>query len=116
VVLGDAVLPEDTDAALPPLELRRESPERMSVTTDAPAPALLVVSEHFDPGWRATIDGRPAPLLEVDLGALGVAVPAGKHEVELRFWPRLLTAGLWIAATALAGLLAAAFLSRRRPA
>jgi uncharacterized membrane protein YfhO len=94
----------------------RPAPERISVVADAPAPSLLVISEHFDPGWRATVDGQPARRFEVDLSALGVALPAGRHAVELRFWPRGLTAGLWTWAATLAGFLVAGFALRRRAA
>ena len=89
-------------------------PEHFSVEVDTPVPALLVISEHFDPGWQATVDGRPAPALEADLAAIGVPVPAGRHAVELRFSPSGLRTGVWVAAAAAAGLLVAAFLGRRR--
>ncbi len=114
VVVGDGPLPDTSDAALPAVEMRRPVAEGVMVEADAPAPALLVISEHFDPGWRATVDGRPAPVLEVDLGALGVPLPAGRHQVKLWFWPRLLTAGLLLATATMAGLLLAGFVSRRR--
>ena len=35
-----------------------EIPERLEVETEAGAPAYLVVSDSFDPGWSATVDGR----------------------------------------------------------
>ena len=89
-------------------------PEQFLMETDAPMAALLVVSEHFDPGWRATVDGRPAPALEVDLAALGVPVPEGRHAVELRFSPSGLGAGLGIAAATMAALLLAAFFRKRQ--
>jgi hypothetical protein len=76
------------------VELQRPAPERLSARTQARREALLVFAEHYDPGWSATIDGQPAELKPADLTAMGVRVPAGEHRVELRFWPRGLTAGL----------------------
>ena len=96
-------------------QLQRDSPERMRIALQAPGRRLLVVSEHFDPGWRARVDGTPAPVLRVDLCALGVEVPAGAREVELRFLPRGLLAGAIACAVTLA-LLGALSVRRYRSA
>lgn len=59
--------------------------------TDGSEPGWLVFSEMHYPGWRATVDGEPAPLLRADLALIAVPVPAGAHEVEIRFEaPRVL--------------------------
>jgi len=108
-VTADLALEE----AGPPGEARleRESPERMRVRVQAEGRRLLVVSEHFDPGWRARVDGKDAAVRRVDLCALGVELPAGAKEVELRFLPRGLLPGVVAFAATLAALLA---LSARR--
>ncbi len=80
--------------------LYRPSPESLSVQVSAVTGSLLEIGEHFDPGWRATLDGAPVPVVEVDYALLGVPVPAGRHRVELRFWPRGLTTGLLCATLA----------------
>jgi len=91
--------------------LERPSPERMRIAVRAPGRRLLVVSEHFDPGWRATVDGAEAVVRRVDGCALGVEVPPGGHRVELGFVPRGLLPGAWAAGATLLALLA---LSARR--
>ena len=93
VVRGDG-LPPLLEGTAAPAQLERTSPERMAVR--ARGPGLLVVGEHFDPGWRATVNGRAAPVVEADLAALGVALPGGAATVELRFVP----VGLWPGALA----------------
>ena len=75
---------------------------------------LLIVGERFDPGWTARIDGAQAEVLEVDLAALGVRVPAGEHTVELRFFPRGLLAGLGLLAATTGTLLALGFARPKR--
>jgi hypothetical protein len=74
-------------------QMVRESPERIRVRVEAPGPRLLIVAEHFDPGWRARVDGKEAAVRRVDLCALGVELPAGAKEVELRYLPRGLLPG-----------------------
>ena len=95
--------------------LERLSPERMRIRVDAPGPRLLVVGEHFDPGWRARVDGNDAAVVRVDLCALGVELPAGAREVTLRFLPRGLVPGALAFAATLA-LLAALSVRRYRSA
>ncbi|HUJ27454.1 MAG TPA: hypothetical protein VLW85_15625 [Myxococcales bacterium] len=87
--------------------LQRLEAPAMRAETDAPAPQLLIVAEHFDTGWRAWVDGMPAAVLRADLGALAVRVPEGRHAVEFRYRPPLL---LPAALVALAAALALALL------
>ncbi len=74
------------------------SPNRLVVEVTLPADGLVVISEAWDPGWRATVDGKAAPV-EVALEALqGVPVPAGVHVVELVYQPWPVGAGLAVSA------------------
>jgi hypothetical protein len=91
--------------------LERNQPERMTVR--AQGPGLLVVGEHFDPGWRAIVGGRPQAVAEVDLAAVGVVLPPGPATVELRFVPVGLWPGLALAIAAAAALGGASAARRR---
>lgn len=93
--------------------LTRPSPRQMLIEVEAATPALLVIAEHFDPGWRATLDGREAAVEVADLVAPAVRVAQGKHRIELRYWPVGLTAGLWLS---LITLLLLAFAGARKGA
>jgi hypothetical protein len=97
--IGEAVVRKEVALPCPAqsegdVELTRSAADRMLAQTNSPKASLLVVSEHYDKGWRATIDGKPAEVIQADLTALGVVVPQGKHQVSLRFVPDLLWLGL----------------------
>ena len=51
----------------------------------AAAPTLLRIAVPYFPGWQAEIDGRPQPIVPVDLALMGVLAPAGSHEFLLRY-------------------------------
>ena len=51
------------------------------------APGFVVLSEVWYPGWSATVDGRPAPVLRADYLFRAVPVGPGDRRVELRFEP-----------------------------
>jgi hypothetical protein len=54
---------------------------------------ILVLQMPFDAGWRAFVDRRPAPVLKVDVGLLGIALPVGEHAIELIYRPPFLFIG-----------------------
>ncbi len=78
------------------------------VTTDAPT--YLVFAETWYPGWSATVNGAPAPILRANLAFQAVTVPAGESEVVFRYritnfgMGAAISAGALIAALALLGL------------
>jgi uncharacterized membrane protein YfhO len=84
-----------------------------------PAPAYLVFSEVWYPGWRAWVDGQEVPILKANFAFRAVPLPqAGEHVVAMRFEPQSVWAGLSITVItllALAAYAAYAGLSRRSP-
>ena len=108
------LLPQDASAAAAvkpaagkpgAVRLSRLSPERMVAEVDAAAPEVLEVGEHYDPGWSVRIDGQPTATLAVDGAIVGAVVPAGRHQVDLRFRPTGFLGGLGVAILALMILL-----------
>jgi hypothetical protein len=93
----------------------RTGPNRLSLKVSADGPAFLVVSQVWYPGWQVWVDGRAqgAPL-RTDYLFQGVALPAGTHQVELRFEPALWRLGWALAVATAVGLAAAAWLLARR--
>ncbi len=71
---------------------------------------MVVVSELFYPGWRATVDGTDTPIYRADHALRAVLVPAGRHSVEMVFDPLSFRVG---AVISLATLLAAALVLLR---
>ena len=78
----------------------------VGVKTQSSGPAVLVVSQTYYPGWKATLDGTPAELLRVDGTLTGVAVPAGAHEVRMVFQPASFRTGLAVSLISMGILLA----------
>ena len=68
---------------------------------------IIVFSENYYPGWTATIDGQPAELGRVNYILRALNIAAGKHKVELMFYPKSLQTTETIAYIALALLLLA---------
>ena len=87
-------------------------PDQIELRVAASAPAILVLSEVWDPGWSATVDGQSAQVLLADYALRGVPIPQGNHTVILRYDPPLLRIGLVISATTALLLVGAAIWSK----
>jgi hypothetical protein len=75
-------------------------------------PGVAALSASFDPGWTATVNGRPRPTRMVAPALVGVDVPAGTNQVVFRYrgwqdYPLLF-------ALAAAALVALAYADRRQ--
>lgn len=72
------------------------SASRIVVETDCDRAGILVLSEIWYPSWSVTVDQKPTSLLRANYSLRGVAVPAGKHRVEMTFSSTAADRGLWI--------------------
>jgi hypothetical protein len=113
------LLEEAPELALPqegellPARVTASRADRHAVSIDAPFAGVLVLTEGVDPGWTATVDGRPARVHAVDHALLGVVVPAGAHEVVFGYHPPGLLPTLPLALAALGALALLAWRVRR---
>jgi hypothetical protein len=72
----------------------------------ADGPAAVVMNQNYDPGWSVRVrhpDGTVSDSAAVRTsdGLIAANVDGGEVDVEFRYWPRGLTAGLWLSALAL---------------
>jgi hypothetical protein len=97
------------------VQIDRYTPEEIALTAAVPPEGgLLASTERLTPGWRAFVDGSPAPALRTNYFFRAVSLPPGRHQVVWRYQPALfwpLTA--LSCAAQLAVLLLAWFFSQR---
>ena len=77
-----------------------EIPSRITVSLDMETPGMVVLADLWDKGWRAYLDGRPAPILRANHAVRGVEAPAGKATLEFRYEPASLAWGLRLSVAA----------------
>lgn len=76
-------------------------PNRFSAAVALERDGYVILSDTYYPGWRASVDGNPQPILRADYNFRAVAVPAGTHTVIFEYAPFSVTLGLIITALAL---------------
>jgi len=79
-----------------------ETPDRVELDVSMDTPGVVVLADLWDPGWRATVNGRAAPVLRADHALRAVEVPAGASEVVFRYVPVSLRYGVASMGVALA--------------
>ena len=65
--------------------VRSWEPERIELSIEPAAEALLVVSDAFYSGWTVTVDGQPREVLAVNHAARGVAVHPSERAVVFEY-------------------------------
>lgn len=107
------VAPEARLAVAPEARIVIDDPARVVVAASTDAPAWLVLTDTWFPGWRARLDGTDVAIRRAHHAFRAVALPPGHHEVEFVFTPRGLRLGaaMTIASLAVVGVL---LLPRRR--
>jgi len=89
-----------------------ERADRVSLEADVSEPSYVVLVDTFDPGWQATVDGQPRPVLRANVAFRAVEVPAGRHVVSFVYRPKPLLLGA--AVSALSAILVGAWVVAER--
>jgi hypothetical protein len=87
-------------------------PDEIAIKTVSKEAGFLVLSEVFEKGWRAYVDGKPTKIYPTDELLRGVWLPGGSHTVEFRYEPPSLRLGIWISVgTAVTMVLVSGFIA-----
>ena len=89
-------LPE-VDAPGQPVAVTYPDAASWKLVTHAARPQVLRLRLTDVPGWHATIDGKPLTLVRFNRIMLQARIPAGRHTIELHYWPDTFNAGLVLA-------------------
>ena len=87
---------------------------KVTIRVHSDRPGFLFLADSYHPGWRATIDGKEAPVTPANFIFRGVPVPEGEHMVVFRFWPESFVKGMAVSGGTAVFLLIAAAVSFRR--
>lgn len=68
------------------VEIKEYKNEYIKIQTKNLGNNFLFISEiYYEPSWKAYIDGKETPIYKSNYAFRGIIVPAGEHQVELKF-------------------------------
>jgi hypothetical protein len=108
---------ESLSSNAPPAEAQITfyEPERVTVRAHGgSAGGYLLLRDAWFPGWRAFVDGQPVEIERAFTYFRAVRLPAGAHQVEMRYEPQSLAVGAAITGAALIATAVAAAIAFRR--
>ncbi len=72
------------------VELTNYKPNHLIYTSTNDAAGLAIFSEiYYKDGWKASINGQPAPIIRANYVLRALEIPAGKHTIEFTFEPSI---------------------------
>jgi hypothetical protein len=78
--------PIPSEEVQPVIDAQRDGPNRIVVTVESDQENVLILSESWSSGWKASIDHRRAEIESVS-NLLAVQIPPGQHKVEFEYSP-----------------------------
>lgn len=69
------------------------TPNDITISTRTQESALLVVTDNYDAGWYAFIDGRETAIYRVNYTFRGIIVPSGEHVIRFTYLPSAFVLG-----------------------
>ncbi|MFL5309147.1 MAG: YfhO family protein, partial [Myxococcales bacterium] len=95
---GPPAAPDRDGLPLSPCGIVSYVPERVELDCGSAAGGYAVLVDEDAPGWTASVDGKPEPVVPADHLLRAVQVPAGRHRVEMTYRTPQLRSGAGISA------------------
>jgi hypothetical protein len=97
-----AALPPTSGTTAPKVEWTSRRANDFELDVTAGQPDILVISQIDYPGWKASVDGRPAAILRANYALPAIFIPPGVHHVRFSFEPWSFKIGLALSVLAAA--------------
>jgi len=96
--------------------LTKRNSGRVVIEAQMACRGMVILGDSYFPGWRATVDGKPAKIYEANTAIRGVMVDQGKHIIDMRYQPASVIAGGILTLLGVIGAVTLNTAARRREA
>ncbi len=93
------------DKASGSVEISKYEPSKVEIDVNSTGQQLLVLSDNYYKGWKATVNGVKTNILEVNGIMRGVIVPKGKSHVTFSYLPESFMNGIYLFLVGILGII-----------
>jgi hypothetical protein len=86
------------------VKITKYQPNNIDISVNAKDNALLFLSENYNEGWKASVDGTSVPILRADYSFRAIAVQRGRHNISFLYDPWTFKLGIYLAIGGLIGI------------
>ena len=76
--------------------VKRYTGETVALEAKMACEGLVILSDTYFPGWKASVDGRPVQIHEVNMAMRGIVVPQGSHQIVMKYRPMSVYLGAFL--------------------
>jgi hypothetical protein len=98
----------DNRHAVGSVQIVRDDINEVELRAQTDRPALLLLNDTYDSGWRALVDNAPSRIFLANYAFRAVEIPAGEHTIKWMYQQRGYAASAGISSLAALGLVAIA--------
>lgn len=70
------------------ISITKYTSQELALSVKTSLPSFVIVSNSYDPGWRASINGQNSKVFKTNASMIGVEVGAGESSIRLYYLPR----------------------------
>lgn len=74
--------------------ITKYTPNKVIIKTNTSQNEVLVLSDQYEEGWKAKIDGQETTISPANYVFRAIKVPSGSHEIIFTYWPTSFALGL----------------------
>ena len=86
------------------VELQKHSRNLVVISTSTSEDSILVLSDSYYPGWKATIDDESTKVFPANINSRAIILPKGNHTIQFKYAPERLGVSALVSAFSLMAL------------
>lgn len=95
--IPEPIIKENFDSTSQSVKMTKYLNGEAEIEVFTPQPAILVLNDAYDSGWKAIIGNTEAEILRADYDLRAIAVPAGKNKINFVYRPKSFIYGIGVA-------------------
>lgn len=94
--ITDEQIPNLDPKAIATATIEKYEPNSVTIDVNSSGRSLLVLTDNYYPGWKASVNGVASKIYKADYTFRGIVVPKGKSKVIFSYLPQSFLVGVYL--------------------